>query len=127
MAFDLELAPTLLRCSTSPTAALRQASVAERPIALPPEKGSAIMADEFAQTESPAERYRRLAQECMTTAADLPFGEQREVLLQIAQVWQRLADQYANATTSLSQPSAGEQPVMQQQQQAQPKDDDKKE
>jgi hypothetical protein len=84
------------------------------------------MADEFAQTEFPAERYRRLAQECMTTAADLPFGEQREVLLQMGQVWQRLAEHHIGATTSLTQPSTGEQPAMQQQQQVQPKDDEKK-
>jgi Mg2+/Co2+ transporter CorB len=31
----------LIRCSTSPAAALSQASVPERPVALPPEKGSA--------------------------------------------------------------------------------------
>jgi len=43
----------------------------------------------------------------------------------MAQVWQRLADQYANAPSRfVFQPGAGEQPAMQQQQQAQ-KDKDK--
>jgi hypothetical protein len=43
----------------------------------------------------------------------------------MAQVWQRLADQYDEATPPFSQPPAP-QPAMQQQQQIQP-DDEKKE
>jgi hypothetical protein len=42
----------------------------------------------------------------------------------MAQVWQRLADQYEDATPPFSLPAA-EQPTIQQQQQVQP-DDDKK-
>ena len=44
----------------------------------------------------------------------------------MAEVWQRLADSYADATTSLSTPVQSEQPAMQQQEQIQP-DDDKRE
>jgi len=50
-----------------------------------------------------------------------------DVLLQMARVWQRLADEYADSSAPLLRPLEGEQPVMQQQQQVQPKDDDKKE
>jgi len=49
--------------------------------------------------ETPAARYRRLAQECLDVAATFPDRDQRDALLQMAQVWQRLADQYANATS----------------------------
>jgi hypothetical protein len=48
-------------------------------------------------------------------------------LLQMAQVWQRLADSYANSTTSVFPPVQGEQPTMQQQQKIQPEDKHKKE
>jgi len=44
-----------------------------------------------------------------------------------ASLAQRLADEYADSSAPLLRPLEGEQPVMQQQQQAQPKDDDKKE
>jgi hypothetical protein len=43
----------------------------------------------------------------------------------MAQVWQRLADEYADNSAPLLRPLEGRQPVMQQQQQVQPKDDDK--
>jgi len=43
----------------------------------------------------------------------------------MAQVWQLLADQNADATPAFSRSSAGEQPVMQQQEQVQPNDDKK--
>ena len=76
---------------------------------------------------SPSTRYRRLARECLEIAHTFPAGERRTVLLQMAQVWQRLADEYADSSAPLLRPLEGEQPVMQQQQQAQPKDDDKKE
>jgi hypothetical protein len=71
-------------------------------------------------------RYRRLARECLEIAHTFPAGERRTVLLQMAQVWQRLADEYADNTAPLLRPLEGEQPVMQQQQQVQPKDDDKR-
>jgi len=74
--------------------------------------------------ETPSARYRSLAQECIEAANAFPPGEERKVLLQMAEVWQRLADQYANATPQFRS-GAGKQPVMQQQQQVQ-KDEDKK-
>jgi hypothetical protein len=45
----------------------------------------------------------------------------------MAQVWQRLADDYAASTLSLTPPRIGaeQRPAMQQQQQIQPKDDSK--
>ena len=76
---------------------------------------------------SPSTRYRRLARECLEIAHTFPAGERRTVLLQMAQVWQRLADEYADNTAPLLRRLEGEQPVMQQQQQVQPKGDDKKE
>ncbi len=51
-------------------------------------------------------------------------GRQR-AWLQMAQVWQRLADEYAGSSAPLFRPIESEQPAMQQQQQIQPKDDDK--
>ena len=72
-------------------------------------------------------RYRRLARECLEIAHAFPAGERRTVLLQMAQVWQRLADEYADASAPLLRPIESEQPAMQQQQQIQPKDDDKHE
>jgi hypothetical protein len=76
--------------------------------------------------QTPAQRYLRLAKECVDGASTFPDGEQRDALLQMAQVWQRLADTHSNGTTSL-RPTEREQPAMQQQQQVQPKDDDKAE
>jgi len=75
---------------------------------------------------SASTRYRRLARECLEIAHTFPAGERRTVLLQMAQVWQRLADEYADNTAPLLRPLEGERPVMQQQQQVQPKDDDKR-
>ena len=60
--------------------------------------------------ESTSARYRRLAGECWEIAHTFPAGERRTVLLQIAQVWQRLSEEQKTAA--------------QQQQQVQPKDDD---
>jgi hypothetical protein len=75
--------------------------------------------------ETPAERYRRLSKESLEAARAFPPGEQRGALLQMAQVWQRLADQHEDSTPPFSA-GTGEQPAVQQQQQVQP-DDDKKE
>src|SRR5262245_34906288 len=73
---------------------------------------------------SASTRYRRLARECLEVAHTFPAGERRTVLLQMAQVWQRLADEYADTSAPLLRPIESEQPAMQQQQQIQPKDDD---
>jgi len=74
---------------------------------------------------SASTRYRRLARACLEVAHTFPGGERRTVLLQMAQVWQRLADEYADTSAPLLRPIESEQPTMQQQQQIQPKDDDK--
>ena len=76
-------------------------------------------------TSNRAEEYRRLARECLEIAHTLPAGERRATLLQMAQVWQRRAEEQdeAPALPGAEEPSA----VVQQQQQVQPKDDDKKE
>ena len=78
-----------------------------------------------------SERYRRLAQECSEMAHIFPAGERRTSLLEMAQVWQRLADEQDHASDLAEVPTpppAAEQirPVAQQQQQTQPKDDDNK-
>jgi len=75
--------------------------------------------------EIPVVRYRRLARESLEVANTFPQGEHRDAFLQIAQVWQRLADQYAQSTPPFFQPGAPEQPVMQQQQQIQSEDEEK--
>ena len=77
--------------------------------------------------ETPAERYRRLAAECLDAADNFSPGEQRDALLQMVQVWQRLAEQYDDATPPFSpRGNAADQPVVQQQQQVHPKDEENK-
>jgi hypothetical protein len=75
--------------------------------------------------ETPSERYRRLARECLDVAYTFPDGVRRTVLVQMAQVWQRLADE--QATMPPFSPDDAEQRAMQQQQQQQQiqTDDDK--
>jgi hypothetical protein len=74
------------------------------------------------EEQTPSLRYRRLALESLE-AANTVHGERREVLLQMAQVWQRLADQYADSTPPFIQAGSPDQPVMQQQQQVQSEDE----
>src|SRR5215469_15493151 len=76
--------------------------------------------------ETSVERYRRLAAEALDVANNLPRGNHKAALLQMADFWQRLADQHADATPPIFPSGRAEQPAMQQQQQVQP-DDDKKE
>ena len=64
--------------------------------------------------KSPAARYRRLAQQCLDVARVFQDREARITMLEMARIWQRLADQHR------------EPPTMQQQQQIRP-DADKKE
>ena len=80
---------------------------------------------------SQAERYRRLAQECSEMAHIFPAGERRTSLLEMAQVWQRLADEQDHASDLAEMPTPPPpaeptRPIVQQQQQSQPKDDDNK-
>jgi hypothetical protein len=86
-----------------------------------------------AVTRKKAEEYRRLAQQCLAMARTLSNAEARVSALQMAQVWQRLADEQDRNPGLVERPppSPGGGPiqpiVQQQQQQVQPKDDDTKE
>jgi hypothetical protein len=62
-----------------------------------------------------AEEYRRLAQECWN-AARSTAGELRAALIERAEHWSRLAQQQLEGTDF-------DQPLLQQQQQQQPKDE----
>jgi hypothetical protein len=44
-------------------------------------------------SETPGEGYARLARECVDVVNSVSDGDQRYTALQMAQVWQRLADQ----------------------------------
>jgi hypothetical protein len=69
--------------------------------------------------------YRQRAQECLNLARTLTVGTQRQVLIDMAQTWLELAEEQEAITPPI--PSGSDQPVMQQQQQAQSKNDDKEE
>jgi hypothetical protein len=62
----------------------------------------AVESSAMSDNESPPARYRRLASECLEVAYTFPNGERRTVLLQMAQVWQRLSDEYAASNTTPS-------------------------
>ena len=64
---------------------------------------------------SRADEYRRRAQQCLEMARTFTNRQVRDTLSHMAQVWLRLADNYEAR------------PVVQQQQQIQPKDEGKKE
>ena len=81
----------------------------------------------MADNESPAQRYRRLAEESLEVAYTFPEGERRTVVVQMAQVWQRLADERASgAATPRFSRAKGQAAPMQQQQQIHPDEDKKK-
>ena len=61
-----------------------------------------------------ADEYRRLAKACLATAPGIASKERRQALIQMAQVWLRLAEEQSP-------------PVAQQQQQPQPNHGDEKE
>ena len=63
--------------------------------------------------ESPAPRYRRLARECIEMANTIATEQTRAALVEMAQVWRRLAE------------SHDVRPAMQQQRQIQLKNDKK--
>lgn len=75
------------------------------------------------ESETPTERYRRFGWECLEIAYTFPPGDDRTVLLAMAQLWQRLADQHEKSISLLFRVGAGEQPAVQQQQQVQPDGD----
>jgi hypothetical protein len=87
---------------------------------------------------SRGDEYRRRAQECLAIAPTFRNDQSRNVLLQMAQVWLRLADNYEAdsyeadsyeadsyeaANKMVGRPEAAEEirPTVQQQQQIQPK------
>jgi hypothetical protein len=47
---------------------------------------------------SRAEEYWQLARDCRSLARSLPPGPERSALLEMAEVWDRLADQQEHAT-----------------------------
>jgi hypothetical protein len=61
------------------------------------------------------ERYRCLARGCLAVAKTMPEGKDRTIVLEMAAVWHRLANEYAGATMLLFEPTQSEQPAMQQQ------------
>jgi hypothetical protein len=80
---------------------------------------------------SRAEEYRRLARESFEAANRIQSEEDRKVLLHIAEVWRRFADQEERKDSAPDLPNipaappAAERPAAQQQQQVQPGDDKK--
>ena len=79
---------------------------------------------------SRAEEYRRLARECLEAAHSGQNEDGRNALLQMAQVWLRLAAEQADDVGQAAAPPPGAaaepRPVVQQQQQVQPKTEDDK-
>ena len=72
-------------------------------------------------TRSKAQQYRELARECRKLAGTVSTDEGRAHLIAMAEVWERPDLSEATAPPS----PRGEQPVVQQQQQVQPKDENK--
>jgi len=72
---------------------------------------------------SRGDEYRRRAQECLEISPTFRNDQSRNTLLQMAQVWLRLSDNYEDANKMVGRPKAAEEvrPTVQQQQQIQPK------
>jgi hypothetical protein len=68
---------------------------------------------------SRAEEYRRLAHECIETAGTVSTQQARATLVQMAEVWLRLAEQQENQCLHL--------PPVKQQRQIDPADDEVRE
>jgi hypothetical protein len=83
---------------------------------------------EMAVTRARAEEYRRRAQECLDLARAISLKTERTILMDMAQTYLQLAEEQ-DAQSEIIQSPVTEQPqaVAQQQQQTQPKDEDKKE
>jgi len=94
-----------------------------------PEWYSNTQAGVRAVTRSKAQQYRELARECRKLAGTVSTDEGRAHLIAMAEVWERLAaqqEQGSDLSEATAPPSPGsEQPVVQQQQQVQPKDENK--
>ena len=82
-----------------------------------------------AVTRGKAQEYRELARECRRLAGTVSTEDGRAHLIAMAELWERLADQQelgSDLSEAPARPSGGTgEPVVQQQQQAQPKDEDK--
>ena len=83
-------------------------------------------------TKTRAEEYRRLAHGCLALAKSVATEEARIALIGMASRWLRLAEEQADGTDDpgvMVPPTSTEtaQVPVQQQQQIQPEDDDKKE
>jgi hypothetical protein len=84
----------------------------------------------MAVTRSKAEAYRLLARECLAAARSASTEEGRTALADMAHHWFRLAEQQDDESASIDGPAPlpaakDSRPVAQQQQQVQPKEDDK--
>ena len=74
---------------------------------------------------SRTDEYRRRAQQCLEMAGTFRDREARAILSHMAQVWQRLADNCdANEIVGRSKAAEHPRPIVQQQQQFQPKKKD---
>ena len=69
-----------------------------------------------------ADQYRRLAGECLALTDSMSSEDARRSLIEMAQVWTRLAEEQESAFTPRPVPEASHAPL-QQQQQIQPKND----
>ena len=75
-----------------------------------------------------AEEFRRQAQECFDLARTISLETERAILIDIAQTYLRLAKEQEAQKEIIPPPVTKQpQPVAQQQEQIQPKDDDTKE
>jgi predicted nucleotidyltransferase component of viral defense system len=70
--------------------------------------------------ESPATRYRRLARDCLDLVSTVATEQTRVALIEMAQIWTRLAESHETR-----QPVTQQQQQIQQQQQSQPEGDKK--
>jgi hypothetical protein len=82
-------------------------------------------------TRTRAEHYRSLAEDARVVARSVSTEELRVALLEMASEWSHLAEQQEKESASIdgsipTLPAAEAQPAAQQQQQVQPRDDDKK-
>ena len=81
-----------------------------------------------AVARSKAQEYRRRAQECLELARGISLETHRTVLIGMAQDWLEVAEREEARERIISPPTPEQsQLATQQQQQFQPKDDDKKE
>jgi hypothetical protein len=69
-------------------------------------KGEYLGSVEAPDRERGRSRYRCYAQDCLTVANKLPPSGQRDVILQMAQEWLRLAHECSGATWPFSSPAA---------------------